>query len=93
MQVTLIWPRCPFSPVGLQGTSACPGFVSEPVPERRLPWFSPVTMPAGESCRHLRTQDSSRGFVPACQHPGGLPAGAEAAARSLIPARRRRPGA
>jgi hypothetical protein len=76
-------PRCPFAPVGQQGTPACPGYRHEVIAAYRVPWFSSMTMPAGESCSHLHSQRSSRGFVAACHHPGGLPAGAEAAAPLL----------
>ena len=86
-----MWPRCPFFPVGLQGTSAGPGFLVQAIPERRLSWFSPVAMPAGESCLHLESQSSARGFAPACHYPGGLPDGAEAADRIVVPPRSLRP--
>ena len=80
--MTSLYPRCPFAQVGLQGTWACPGFYQQLIPQVRLPWFSLHPLPAGESCLHLRSQASPRGFVTACHHPGGLPLGAVTGARA-----------
>jgi hypothetical protein len=89
--VTLASP-CPFAPRGLDSTgmAACPGFAAATL--------SFAGVGAGESlgehvtCAHLGTQRGARGFVSACERPGGLPAGAPELARRAQRAARRRLG-
>ena len=69
-------PTCPFARQGLDSRlmSSCPGYRPEAV--------SFAGLGAGESlgerlsCHHLGTQRAQRGYVSACRHPDGLPAGA-----------------
>jgi hypothetical protein len=76
-------PSCPFATRGLddQGMHACPGYAPSTVSFQGI--GAGESIGRRESCTHLDTQRGARGFVTACMHPGGLPAGAAETAQQL----------
>jgi hypothetical protein len=82
-------PTCPFARHGVDSVamSACPGYAPQTV--------SFASIGAGESigerqtCAYLGMQRGVRGFVTACEHPGGRPAAADEMARRADRAARR----
>lgn len=75
-------PTCPFARRGLDDAAmgTCPGYVAATVSFHGI--GAGESIGRRESCAHLDVQHGPRGYVSACQHPGGLPAGAAELARS-----------
>ena len=81
-------PVCPFARRGMDDArmATCPGFEAATVSFNGL--GAGESLGRRVSCGHMDVQRGARGFVTACMHPGGLPAGAaEAAARRGGPQR------
>jgi len=72
---------CPFARLGLDSTltRACPGYAAQPLSFAGL--GAGESLGERETCAHLGTQRTARGYVSACRHPDGRPAAAEAIAR------------
>jgi hypothetical protein len=82
-------PTCPFARHGLDSAAmlACPGYTPDTLS------FASVGAGASigerQTCRYLGMQRAARGFVSACEHPGGRPAAADEMARRADRAARR----
>ena len=78
-----LFPLCPFSRYRLDPTR-CPGYEPDPVPTSPL-WRGAHELLPTLACRHLRTDQGLRGWVPACGLPSGLPLTEEALALLRAP--------
>jgi hypothetical protein len=82
-------PVCPFAHHGLDSAliSRCPGYTAVALTFQGL--GAGESLGERETCGHLGTQRTARGYVSACRHPGGVPIAVEAVGRG---ARRSRSG-
>ena len=76
-------PVCPFASRGLDDAAvgSCPGYAPETVSFHGI--GAGESIGHRECCAHLDVQRGGRGFVTACSHPGGMPAGAVDVAHGL----------
>jgi hypothetical protein len=66
-----VFPLCPFSRSRIDATM-CPGYAPRPLSTAPLWPASHELLPA-EACDHLRSEQRTRGYVPTCGRPTGLP--------------------
>jgi hypothetical protein len=79
-----MFPLCPFSRWRLD-PSTCPGYAAFAVPTGPL-WPGTHELLPADACEHLRPEQGTRGFVPVCTLPEGLPLSPEALALLRQPA-------